>query len=78
MNSAVDDVLEFLAEYDIGLPIGVLDNNLERSHSTIGRALGELEDRGYVARDENYNSHYRITARGREYLRGERDAAEDA
>jgi DNA-binding PadR family transcriptional regulator len=77
MNSATDPVLEFLDEYDIAVPIGVLDNELSPGYRTIKRALEELEDRSYVKRDENYSSHFRITEKGREYLNGERDARQD-
>jgi CTP-dependent riboflavin kinase len=74
MNQATDPVLEFLEEYDIGVPIGTIDNNLQSSRPTIAKALEELEDRSFVARDENYSSHYRITDRGRQYLAGDLDA----
>jgi len=74
MNQASNPVLEFLREYDIGVPIGTLDNNLQSSRPTIAKALEELEDRGFVARDENYSSHYRITDRGRQYLAGDLNA----
>ena len=74
MNKASDPVLEFLQEHDIGITIGILDNNLDASKRTIGDALDELEDRGFVARDESYSSHYRITDRGRQYLAGELNA----
>lgn len=74
MNTASDPVLEFLEEHDIGITIGILDNNLESSKRTIGDALDELEEHGFVKRDENYQSHYRITDRGRKYLEGEIDA----
>lgn len=77
MNTASDPVLEFLDEHDIAVPIGVLDNELGPSYRTIKRALEELEDRGYIERDDNYSSHFRITEKGREYLRGERDADKD-
>jgi Mn-dependent DtxR family transcriptional regulator len=74
MNQASDPVLEFLREYDIGVPIGTLDNNLQSSRPTIAKALEDLEDRGFVKRDPNYSSHYRITDRGRKYLKGNIDA----
>jgi DNA-binding PadR family transcriptional regulator len=77
MNSATDPVLEFLDEKNIAVPIGVLDNELSPGYRTIKRALEDLEERGYVKRDENYSSHFRITERGREYLRGDRDARQD-
>jgi len=74
MNKASDPVLEFLQEYNIGVPIGTIDNNLQSSRPTIAKALEELEGRGFVARDESYSSHYRITDRGRQYLAGDLDA----
>lgn len=77
MNSATDPVLEFLDEHDIAVPIGVLDNELGPSYRTIKRTLEELEDRGYIERDENYSSHFRIADRGQEYLKGDRDADKD-
>ena len=75
MNKASDPVLEFLNEHDIGVPIGTLDNNINAARQTIDDALSELEDRGFVKRDENYSSHYRITDRGRKYLDGQIDAS---
>ncbi|WP_256394233.1 hypothetical protein [Natronoarchaeum rubrum] len=77
MNSATDPVLEFLNEYEIAVPIGVLDNELSPGYRTIKRALEELEDREYVARDENYSSYFEITDRGQAYLQGDRDASND-
>jgi DNA-binding PadR family transcriptional regulator len=77
MNSGTDPVLEFLDEHDIAVPIGVLENELDPSYQTINRALEDLEERDYVKRDESYSSHFRITEKGREYLRGDRDARQD-
>jgi len=77
MNSGTDPVLEFLDEHDIAVPIGVLENELDPSYQTINRALEDLEERDYVKRDESYSSHFRITEKGREYLRGNRDARQD-
>jgi len=77
MNSATDPLLEFLDEHEIAVPIGVLDNELEPSYRTIKTALEDLEERSYVERDPDYSSHLRITDRGHQYLRGERDARED-
>jgi len=74
MNKASDPVLEFLDEKDIAAPIGVLDNELDVSYATIDRAVDELLDRGFVERDDEYSSFYRITERGREYLDGNVDA----
>ncbi|GAA0665444.1 hypothetical protein ACFQDG_02910 [Natronoarchaeum mannanilyticum] len=74
MNSATDPVLEFLDEHEIAVPIGVLDNELDPSYRTIKTALEELEERGYVERDRNYTTHFRITSRGKEYLSGDRNA----
>ena len=74
MNKATDPALELLREHDIGVPIGTIDNNVDAAYQTIKDALDELEDRGFVARDENYSSHYRITDRGRQYLAGDLDA----
>ena len=71
MNSATDPVLEFLEDHEIAVPIGVLDNELSPSYQTINDALEELEKRGFVRRDENYSSHFRIADRGRAYLAGE-------
>ncbi|SNZ06489.1 hypothetical protein SAMN06269185_1188 [Natronoarchaeum philippinense] len=77
MNSATDPVLEFLDEHEIAVPIGVLDTELQPSYRTIKSALEELEAREYVARHEDYSSHFEITERGRAYLQGERDASTD-
>lgn len=77
MNSATDPVLEFLDEHEIAVPIGVLDNELDPGYNTIKRTLDELEDRGYIVRDDQYSSYFRIAEMGREYLDGERDADKD-
>jgi len=77
MNTASDPVLEFLDDKEIAVPIGVLDNELEPSYQTIKRALDELEPRGYIERDDDYTSYFRITKKGREYLEGDRDAGKD-
>lgn len=74
MNKASNPVLEFLQRHGIAVPIGVLDINLDASRQTINRALEDLEERGFVERDEDYTSYYRITERGRKYLEGEIDA----
>ncbi|WP_135855212.1 phenylalanine--tRNA ligase subunit alpha [Halorussus salinus] len=75
MNSATDPVLEFLEDHDIAVPIGVLDNELDPAYQTIKRALDELEARGFIARDENYTSYFRIMERGRQYLAGDLNAS---
>ena len=77
MNTATDPILEFLADHEIAVPLGVLDNELDPGYNTIKRALDELESRGYVERDDEYSSYFSITEKGREYLDGERDAATD-
>jgi len=77
MNSATDPVLEFLDEYGIAVPIGVLDNELSPGYRTIKRALEELEERKYVIRNDEYSSYFEITDRGRAYLQGDRDASND-
>ncbi|WP_135823047.1 helix-turn-helix domain-containing protein [Halostella litorea] len=74
MNKASDPVLEFLHEHEIGVPIGVLNNELNEGRGTIADALDEMLDRGFVKKDEDYSSYYRITERGRKYLDGEIDA----
>ena len=76
MNSATDPVLEFLEDHNIAVPIGVLDNELDPSYQTIKRALDELETYGFILRDENYTSYFRITEKGRQYLAGDLDAGE--
>ena len=64
-----------LADHEIAVPLGVLDNELDPEYNTIKRALDELESRGYIERDDS--SYFSITEKGREYLDGERDAAND-
>lgn len=76
MNSATDPVLEFLKDHNIAVPIGVLDNELDPAYQTIKRALDELESHGFVTRDDNYSSYFRITEEGRQYLAGDLDASE--
>lgn len=76
MNSASDPVLELLREYEDEFPIpkSIMDKVLDQSRRTIVRAVDDLEDRGFIERDEDYKSHYWITDRGRKYLDGEIDA----
>lgn len=76
MNTAIDPVLEFLDDHDVAVPIGVLDNELDPGYRTIKRGLEELEAHGFVTRDDDYTSYYRITERGRQYLAGELDASD--
>ena len=75
MNKACDPVLEFLADHDIAVPIGVLDNELEPSYPTIDRATTKLEERGFIEKDDQYESFWRITDRGKGYLDGDVDAS---
>ncbi len=84
MNKATDPVLELLAEIDMAITAGAIEFELQQSlndppgHSTIYRALNELEERDYIARPRGEGTNLiRITDRGLEYLRGERDASED-
>jgi DNA-binding PadR family transcriptional regulator len=77
MNKASDPILEFLNEKEIAAPKGVLDNELDVAEATIKRGLRELEDRGFIERDPDYTSYYRITEKGRGYLAGDVDARDD-
>lgn len=85
MNIATDPVLELLDEAPLAVTPGSIVFELQRrggdspSRRTIFRALDELEDRGYITRPQGDDGTLiEITERGREYLRGERDASEDA
>jgi len=84
MNKATDPVLELLDEIDMAVTAGAIEYELQQSnkdapgHSTIYRALNELEDRDYINRPRGEGTNLiEITKRGREYLRGQRDASED-
>jgi len=74
MNTASDPILEFLHEKDIAAPVSVFDIELDVSRSSITRAVPELEAHGLIEANDEYTTHYRITDRGRAYLRGEIDA----
>lgn len=77
MVKGTDSVLEALD--DLGpVPLGKLDLEIsEVPKKTIARALEQLEDKGYVEKNEQYSSYYEITEKGRGYLAGEVDASED-
>ena len=75
-SSASTVTTQVLDEHDIAVPIGVLDNELDPGYRTIKRALEDLEDYGFVKRDEDYTSHFRITEKGRKYLAGDLDASD--
>lgn len=76
MNTASDPVLEFLDEMDIAAPVSVMDIDLDVSRRSISRAIPELEAHGLIEANDDYTTHYQITDLGREYLRGEIDAAD--
>lgn len=85
MNKATDPVLELLDEIDMAVTAGAIEFELQESgddppgHSTLYRALNELEEREYIHRPRGEDTNLiEITERGREYLRGKRDASEDA
>lgn len=84
MNKATDPVLELLDEVDMAVTAGAVEFELNRSsddppgHSTLYRALRELEGRDYIRRPRGEGTNLiEITEKGREYLRGERDARDD-
>jgi len=85
MNKATDPVLELLDDVDIAISKNAIRHELQKSLSdppdrtTIHRGVTELEERDYVIRPKGPNTKIlEITDRGREYLRGERDAGDDA
>jgi repressor of nif and glnA expression len=82
MNKATDPVLELLDDAPLAVTPGAINYELQKdedapSRRTIFRALSELEDRGYIRRVNDGNI-LKITDRGEEYLRGERDASKDS
>lgn len=85
MNKATDPVLELLDEIDMAVTAGAIEFELEQSledppgHTTLYRALNQLDSRGYINRPRGEGTNLiEITDRGREYLRGQRDASDDS
>ncbi|GAA0276440.1 helix-turn-helix domain-containing protein [Halobacterium noricense] len=85
MNKATDPVLELLDDVEIAISPNAIVHALNESsndaphRSSVYRALDELEARDYIRRPKGENTTLiEITERGHEYLRGERDASEDA
>ena len=76
MVKGTDPILETLEELG-PIPIGKIDLEVDVAKSTAARALEELEDRGYIKKNEQYASFYEITEKGRAYLAGEIDARDD-
>jgi DNA-binding PadR family transcriptional regulator len=76
MNKASDPLLELLDEDDMALPPKTILINFKRklsdppSRSTLFRAIEDLEENGYIERYPTAETHYVITDKGREYLRG--------
>lgn len=70
-------LLKFLNERNVALPPKVLYNNLllyetiTFSDKTVQRLLLESEELGLVENINFGHSHYRITNKGRKYLRGD-------
>lgn len=84
MRKGTDDILELLDELDVAVSSGAIIYELRRNdpdpigESTVYRALDALEDREYIQRPRGEDTKLiEITERGREYLRGERDARDD-
>ena len=84
MNKATDPVLELLDEANLAITPGAINYELNRDsddaphRTSIYRALDKLEERDYIRRPKGDGTTLiEITEKGREYLRGERDAGED-
>ena len=77
MNKATDPILELLDDTDMALPPKTMKVNFRRfledypSESTVDRAIRDLRENGYIERYPTAETHYEITDKGREYLRGE-------
>lgn len=85
MNKATDPVLEVLDDADMAVSINAVRFELDRTNTdaparrTVYRAISELEARGYISRPKGEDTKLiEITDRGRAYLRGDRDARDDA
>lgn len=69
-------VLEFLEENDLVLPPKAIHLNMTRrgatfSLNTVQRHLREMMEDGYVAKNDEAESYYQITDKGREWLKTE-------
>jgi len=85
MNKATDPVLELLDDVGIAISPNAIMYELNQTssdpphRSSVYRAMDDLEKRDYICRPKGEDTRLvQITERGREYLRGERDASEDA
>ena len=84
MNRASEPLLELLDDSGVAMnPTGIIFELGDRlddppGRSTIYRAIDSLISAGYIERPVEDKALYRITNRGREWLAGDRDAADDA
>jgi DNA-binding PadR family transcriptional regulator len=84
MSKATEPTLELLNESGVAMnPSAIiyeLNKRLEDppGESTIYRALESLQNAGYIHQPADGKSLYEITKAGKDWLDGERDAAEDA
>lgn len=70
-------ILEYFDETASALPPGVVHYNLceigefDFSKRTVRRRISELAERGYLENVDERRGYYRLTDRGRRFVRGE-------
>lgn len=69
-----DEILELLASSDLVLSPSIIAFNLDRSREGVADRISVLMDYGLIEKVER--GKYRISEKGKEYLKGELDAAE--
>lgn len=80
MNEVDDSILEFyrLQDPDITLPPASVHYNLskvynatDKSQETVARRMRKLEKRGLLEKATDVRGYYRMTVKGRDYLKGD-------